>query len=139
MQEYVIGFLFRENKTEVALIRKNRPNWQKGKLNGIGGKIEPAELPYAAMCREFREEAGADVRDWVKFAELTCSDALIHFFRSEAEVEISSQTDEEVFWVPVGVQQVYYSTIIPNLRWLIPMAADQDAPFALVVSDFSGK
>jgi hypothetical protein len=34
----VAGFLFRNNDTEVALIRKNKPDWQKGKLNGIGGK-----------------------------------------------------------------------------------------------------
>jgi hypothetical protein len=38
--EYVCGFMFANDFTEVALIRKNKPEWQRGKLNGIGGKVE---------------------------------------------------------------------------------------------------
>lgn len=54
------------------LIRKTHPEWQKGKLNGIGGKIEKKEkltsngivdhwlleTPFEAMIREFHEETG---------------------------------------------------------------------------------
>lgn len=58
----------------VALIRKAKPEWQKGKLNGIGGKIEEGEGPFAAMVREFREETGVDHRDWGTFAEMTGPD-----------------------------------------------------------------
>ena len=38
--EYVVGFAFDKKRENVALIQKNRPPWQKGKLNGIGGHIE---------------------------------------------------------------------------------------------------
>ena len=42
----------------VLLIRKARPDWQAGKLNGIGGKVEGAETITEATVREFREETG---------------------------------------------------------------------------------
>jgi hypothetical protein len=67
---YVAGFLFRENKTQVALIEKQRPAWQKGKLNGIGGRVEIDETPREAMKREFKEEAGADISQWRAFCYL---------------------------------------------------------------------
>ncbi len=43
MKGYVLGFAFDEDYEWVALIKKNRPQWQAGKLNGVGGKIEPNE------------------------------------------------------------------------------------------------
>lgn len=58
--QYVLGFAF-DDLGRVALVRKNRPDWQRGKLNGIGGGIEEGEDPNAAMSREFFEEAGVTV------------------------------------------------------------------------------
>jgi hypothetical protein len=40
MNRYVAGLAFSEDGTRVALIRKNRPLWQIGFLNAIGGHIE---------------------------------------------------------------------------------------------------
>jgi len=72
IQRYVLGFMFNEEITEVALIRKNRPVWQAGHLNGIGGHVEPGEAPDIAMAREFLEETGAitSLGDWIKFAQM---------------------------------------------------------------------
>jgi 8-oxo-dGTP pyrophosphatase MutT (NUDIX family) len=53
---YVVGFLFSEDESRVLLVWKNRPAWQDGKLNGVGGKIEAGETPLQAMEREFKEE-----------------------------------------------------------------------------------
>ena len=36
-QQYVCGFLFSRDRARVLLIRKRRPAWQAGKLNGLGG------------------------------------------------------------------------------------------------------
>ena len=89
VQEYVCGFLFSPDRTRVLLIRKNRPAWQAGKLNGLGGKIEPGETPLEAMRREFREEAGAEVADWQHVLTLSGADDAGsgrgwagHFFRA---------------------------------------------------------
>ncbi len=67
MRRYCLGFLTNEVKTKVALIRKERPAWQAGYWNGIGGKVgngRPDEIinldeeAIDAMPREFEEETG---------------------------------------------------------------------------------
>lgn len=135
-KRYVVGFLFTADLQHVVLIRKKRPEWQAGKLNGIGGHIEDGETPEAAMRREFKEEAGMQVDQWKHFT--TLSDAANRFSvdwfwsveSSMAEsTRLMSPTDETACWVPVEtVLDVKTATqqgielMIPNLRWLIPMA-----------------
>lgn len=58
MKQYVLAFIFNKDLDSVWLIKKNKPEWQKGCLNGIGGKIERGERPIDAMERELREETG---------------------------------------------------------------------------------
>lgn len=45
----------------LLLFRNKAPN--KGKWNGVGGKIEKGELPYHAVLRETLEETGLMVKD----------------------------------------------------------------------------
>lgn len=59
MTHYVLGFAF-DDLGRVALIRKNKPDWQRGRWNGIGGKVEQ-EACFDAMEREVREETGVTV------------------------------------------------------------------------------
>ena len=56
----VVGFMFSVLKSSVVLIKKERPKWQEGKLNGVGGKVEKGESPFDAMKREFLEETGLE-------------------------------------------------------------------------------
>ena len=86
MIKYVVGFAFSRNKTEVVLILKQKPDWQAGKLNGIGGKIEELDQsPHHAMSREFAEETGVKIPMilWHRFAVLKGIDykAELHCFR----------------------------------------------------------
>lgn len=61
MTRYVLGFAF-DAFGRVALIQKQRPDYQKGKWNGIGGKLEASDHSLAhAMEREFREETGVTI------------------------------------------------------------------------------
>ena len=46
---YVLGFAFSKSGQMVLLIWKNKPEWQRGKMNGIGGKIELGEHPDATI------------------------------------------------------------------------------------------
>lgn len=136
--DYVVGFLFRNfvegrGFTSVVLIEKNTPDWQRGKLNGVGGKIEAGELADDAMIREFREEAGVEIRTWDKFCVLTHGEHTIHFFKSFATVQaayIQSQTDERVAWYILD--DLPNLPVLPNLRWLIPMALDPDDPAGIL-------
>ena len=42
---YVVGFMIQPHTQRVLFIEKNRPDFQKGKYNGVGGKIEIGETP----------------------------------------------------------------------------------------------
>lgn len=127
--KYVAGFLFRYNGKEVALIEKNKPYFLAGKLNGIGGKIDlleegKAEEPLEAIRREFKEETGADVSDWEKFCVLRGKTWEVTFFKSFGDFPIQSIEQEQVNWYPVS--RLDMLPIVPNLKWLIPMALDTD-------------
>lgn len=102
---YTAGFLFTENLRRVALILKNKPDWQRGKLNAIGGKVEDNEDSRRSMEREFEEETGVLVQGWRFFAELhSPTGDVIHFasYASELADRVGSPTEEKVFLVEVA-------------------------------------
>jgi 8-oxo-dGTP diphosphatase len=126
MTEYVLGFMFGNNRQEVLLIRKNRPDWQAGKLNGIGGKVEAGELPYQAMIREFEEEAGVPLTGWNNFGTMRVGDAIVYLyssFESDSFDKARSMTDEEIERVNINTLSNPCLNLLPNLLWLVPMAA----------------
>jgi 8-oxo-dGTP diphosphatase len=131
VQEYVCGFLLSPDRKRVLLIRKRRPAWQAGKLNGIGGKIEPGETPAAAMRREFKEEAGVDVTEWQHVLTLSGADDAGsgrgwagHFFRAFGDVDAAKAiTDEEL---EIHATANVPPDTIPNLRWIIPLMLDDE-------------
>ena len=117
IERFVVGFLF-DDDGNVALIQKNRPSWQKGRLNGVGGHIEAGETPVDAMIREFQEEAGVKL-SWRQFCVLTGDGYRLHCFVSKDKTDIRTKTDEKVAWYTVDNLP---PNILPNLAWLIPMA-----------------
>ena len=129
---YVVGFMFSQDKRFVALIRKERPIWQKGKLNGIGGKIELAEGPLDAMVREVEEETGCKTteRDWHYFAQMTGRNDDGEKFSCACLVsvhdldDLKTMEEEEVACYPVDRVFASRGVMIDNLPWLIPLALD---------------
>ena len=122
--KYVCGFLFSPDFKHVVLIRKNRPEFQIGKCNGVGGKIEENETPSQAMKREFFEEAGLMVDDWKELAIISGNDweVYFHYAISDKYLSVETKTDEiiEIHYV-FNIPNI---EVIPNLKWLIPMALD---------------
>lgn len=132
MTRYVVGLLFSERWYDVLLIRKNRPVWQAGKLNGIGGKIEGSETPLESMCREFREETGLEINDWSHFMHMGGSNDdgrgfTVDFFaamRSLAELHKAESTTDELVDVYPTAPLSSWHDVIDNLRWIVPLAID---------------
>ncbi len=123
MTAYVVGFAF--GVGEVALIRKARPAWQKGRLNGIGGHIEEGESSHEAMVREFKEETGVEIVDWDLFARFQGKDWSVDFYRAFGVdlTTLKTTTDEEVL---VYLVNSLPAEVLPNLLWLIPLARDPE-------------
>lgn len=121
--KYVVGFLFSRNYEKVVLIRKKRPEWQKGFLNGPGGKIEANETPLDAMRREFWEETGFRQEWWSEFVVMSSVNGndIVHFFTGVADLEgLTSTTDEEIEICKVSA--LAERKTLANLMWLIPLA-----------------
>lgn len=122
MTHYCLGFAF--IGAHVVLVRKNRPEWQAGKLNGVGGHVESGERADEAMAREFYEETGLDVpRDqWRYFALLEGPGFRLDcFFTYLTDIDgLHSPTEEEISLQ--FINNLYSLNVVPNVRWLIPMA-----------------
>lgn len=123
MIEYCLGFAFGPTRRGVILIKKQRPAWQAGLLNGVGGKIEHQENPYFAMEREFEEETGIVCRSWKKFGYMYGQEWALYLFTTVLSIdELASvepfKTDEEV----ILADSDNLFGVIPNLMWLVPMA-----------------
>ncbi len=125
--KFVDGLLFNYDMTRVVLIRKLRPEWQFGKLNGVGGKVERGEKPHDAMVREFWEEVGLHIPEWRLFLDLqlTRDNGLLHCFFSLGDL---SRVNTKLWRTDKPIEIHYVSKLmnnkltIPSLRWLIQMA-----------------
>lgn len=128
---YCLGFAVCDNK--VLLIRKKKPEFQKGKLNGVGGLVEKNETPRQAMVREFEEETGLKTfeSDWkqrvlMQFGNDGNIESEVVVFCSKINFDdAQSLTDEKL--------EIYYlneissnKSVLFNLNWLIPYCLDDN-------------
>jgi 8-oxo-dGTP diphosphatase len=123
MKRYVAGFLFSKDRKTVLLIKKNRPEWQAGRYNAVGGKIEENETPLEAMNREFLEEASICDLDWQPTADLQGKTWTVHFFAAFSDLIwfAKNGTDESL---SVQSSSANDNLWLPNLRLLISIALD---------------
>jgi 8-oxo-dGTP diphosphatase len=137
MKHYVAGFM-KDFSSNVALVRKNKPKWQAGRLNGIGGGILDGETPLAAMRREWWEETGIPHTNWTHFAEIRFPETIVHFFKDIVWTlpvfpAVNDIGEAIEIWPVDIVAAMSDFSVIPNLKWLLPMAfSDPDAKFALL-------
>ena len=149
MKCYVAGFLYQpmgkmgEREWHVALVNKNKPEWQAGLWNGIGGKIEEGETPEEAMRREFSEETGMRLSAmpegfWRLAVILTCPGGTVFFFAARSDmVKLPEANDngETLAWKPADKLP---DNVITNLRWLVPFCLYQDYRYPAMIYEKSG-
>lgn len=125
--KYVAGFLFDETCEGVALILKQKPEWQKGLFNGIGGKVEEGETFEQAMEREFEEETGVIIfhDEWKPLCEIAGQDYVVKFYYGITDKLANCQTMEGEKVVIIAPEDLHNWKVIENLRWLIPLAIDK--------------
>lgn len=124
----------------VLLILKNRgPDSVRGRLNGIGGKLESGETYEACQRREYREETGLDVEEsrWKHTVTLMGRGWQVRFFIAELsteEIQLARTMEDE----PVGLFDILDLpdlNTVPNLAWIIPMSFDASIRFPIGVQD----
>jgi 8-oxo-dGTP diphosphatase len=132
-QQYVVGFAFNELE-RVLLVEKKRPDWQKGLLNGIGGKIEPGETPAEAMDRECHEETGLRLK-WTEVGLMrgantdgkrTLFECFIYYAKSEKVNQFQQMEDEPLSIWNIG--DLSGRPVVANLNFLIPFMLCEDRP-----------
>jgi len=144
-KRWCVGFMFDRAMQKVVLI-KGAPEKKMfaDLLNGIGGAVGLTETPLEAMHREGDEEAGVipGRLPWVHYATLEVAvpqPGLLYCFRAEhwnpGELDGYRAGEEGVLKV-IGLgeihKKIYRDLLVPNCRYLIPMAVDQDQPIAQI-------
>lgn len=126
MMEYVLGFAFDEQGS-VALIKKTKPEWQAGRFNGVGGKVETTDDTIEdAMQREFFEETGVTIHadQWRKVGAITGTGYRVHVYtvRSRRVETVRTTTDEKVLLATCRWINQNYERLLPNVHTLIQAA-----------------
>lgn len=138
---YTVGFL--HNDRRVVLICKNRPEWQAGRLNGIGGHVEDSDAsPLACQVREFQEETGVLVPAWDHFLTLEGAESQIYCYAAYDAGgwmdKVATVTDERVITVLFNNPSYSgYYRLVPNLAWILPLMR-QRGNYEPVVVNFYG-
>lgn len=128
MKRYVVGFMFDDHLQNVCMIVKNRPDWQRGLLNGVGGSIEPNECPLHAMIREFREETGCTTiaSTWQHTATLRFPHAEVEFFAGKSTAAFqraTTCTDETIMKIPLADLDSY--NVVENIPALLELSVQR--------------
>ena len=132
-KKYVVGFLFDESKKRVCLIRKNRPVWQQGYLNGVGGKVEDTDkYPVEAMRREFFEETGVNIKIWNYRGEVIGHDWEVTVFSAISnDIDmVSTITDEEI--VVTDIKSLQNQMLVEGVDILIKLSLSKIGNFQLL-------
>ena len=129
---FVLALLYSVDRRHVVLMRRTRPAWQAGRVNALGGRLQPGESAVAAARREVREECGVDVAEWREVLVWEDAEYVMHVMRGVSELALEARTieDQEVFLADV---RALPDNVIDNLRWLVPLALDAEVAFPIVV------
>jgi 8-oxo-dGTP diphosphatase len=130
--KYVCGFAFYTDLESpdllspiVILMMKTKPEWQSGKLNGVGGKVELEETFLEAMTREFEEETGIQTipASWTHFATMRKANVYeCQFFSSRNQQFMNAHTMEFETIQHIKIVELNTHDTVDGLSWLIPLA-----------------
>jgi len=129
MQKYVLA-IAETPGDQIVLVEKNRPKWQAGLYNFVGGKVEEGETALMAMQREFMEETGVLFSDWTEIGTMA-RDGGFHidvFYACDPSFACATTFDEPIFVASYEAFAYEFSQgkCVSGLMWLYHMAKDPD-------------
>lgn len=127
---YTLCFLTRGEA--VLMLHRNRPP-NRGKWNGVGGRIEPGESPRQTCLREVREETGYQIKK-TRFAGLLTwrgfevPEGGLYLFTAPAPDEDPVANEEgQLQWQPRAFAFTSDS-VVDNLHYVLPSILDGAPP-----------
>lgn len=130
--KYVLCFV--QDGFYTLVLEKVRPEWQKGRLNLPGGKIEPGETPEEAAVRELYEETGLETDVCETMGEIEGPDWHITVVKCyPIDYNIQQREEERPDWL----EHVHDRRLMNNLRVIIPILHAEVRGWKLVYADES--
>jgi 8-oxo-dGTP diphosphatase len=109
---------------QLLLVLKDRPLWQKGRLNLVGGKVEKGETPVQTAIRELHEETGMigdriipDLCGAIKGDDFVVWCFVVDV--SDKTIKPRKEETEKVDWYCLDVFDD--PRLMPNLKIIIPL------------------
>ena len=133
LKNYCLCILHSYSRDLVAVVRKARPEWQRGYYNFPGGHIEAGETPRLAAIREAEEETGIVIADnllrnvdLLQFEKQGSIHTRLHVFAyavpDPLPVLRNLDHTEPVGWVSNELVLTRQLRMIDNLPWLLAKA-----------------
>ncbi len=120
----------RSKDKRIVLIEKQKPLWQKDKLNFVGGKLEIGEDYQQCAQREFYEETGVHLKldEFKLLAKIQRKDSFyMEVFQVESDLVLQARTmeaEEIKILSEEDFLKLRKHQMIENLHWLYGMAFD---------------
>jgi len=128
-KKYVLGIV--TGSKHILLIGKLQPEWQAGKYNFLGGKIEEGETADEAISREIKEECGLhfNVNEFTYNGLLYRPNDFEMYIYSidcgDAIFDAKTLEEEKIHIIPINTFMEMPSVLqIENLKWLYTMIND---------------
>ena len=126
-QKYTVAFIFNKDLSKVLLIHKQKPDWQKGFINGVGGKYEEGETPGQCVARETKEETLLEIpeKNWVYAGVIEQPQGNVGILTAQysgPESDASQGDHEKIEWFTIDPLP---KNVMPNLRFLIPVCLEK--------------
>lgn len=129
-KEYVLGCALCDYGTHVVTILKQKPKWQEGRWNLVGGKIEPTDKsPLAAMIREWEEETGCflPIQAWSPLAFTQGVGWTMHVFMiRDRRIHLARTNESETVMVRRVADVLADPMVLPSLKFYIPLALEAE-------------
>ena len=119
-----LAFVFNTSLNKVLLMRKQKPTFHTGLLNGLGGKLEKGESHLDCVVREIKEEAGILIpkEQWLHVGNLKWDIWEVSIWTTQLHTKSPTIFPEEhIDWYSC---QPVPKDIVSNLSWLIPLSVD---------------
>jgi len=122
VSRYTLSFIFTPELDMVWLIKKVKPEWQKGLYNGIGGKIEGGENVLFSAKREIKEESGTEIENLIRVGEINGLNMdgekfCVTVFTAISDKRLETKTIEKVRLVHLS--NLKYITVVDNVYTLL--------------------